>query len=100
MVNNKDLGPRPERFPNKPRCIIKKDKNGYQYIVEAEANGVFPAIEVWWLRKPRKYLEGVAHVEEHLIIRQDNEDSVDVILLTPGQTYDLIDALTRAVVRP
>jgi len=100
VVGDKESGPRPERFPKKPRCIIKKDKDGYQYTVEAEANGVFPAIEVWWMRKPRQRFEGVTNVEEHLIIRQDNGDNADVILLTPGQTYDLIDALTRAVVRP
>jgi hypothetical protein len=50
-----------------------------------------PAIEVWWSRNGAK-------ADETLIIRQEYEDRehADVLELTFGQVYDLIDALNRA----
>ena len=47
-----------------------------------------PSISVWWNR---------LH-EEKLMIRQETEnDRADVIELTLGQAYDLIEALNRVV---
>ena len=53
----------------------------------------YPAVDVWWSRS----FAGKA--EETLIIRQQYEDrsTADVLELTLGQTYDLIEALNRAV---
>lgn len=52
-----------------------------------------PAIEVWWSHSSK------VKAEETLIIRQEYEDraTADVLELTFGQTYDLIDALNKAV---
>jgi hypothetical protein len=54
-----------------------------------------PSVEVWWSR------DGVK-ADETLIIRQEYEDrnTADVLELTFGQVYDLIDALNRAVEAP
>lgn len=51
-----------------------------------------PAIEVWWSRNGKK-------ADETIIIRQEYEarSTADVLELTLGQVYDLIDALNRAV---
>jgi hypothetical protein len=51
-----------------------------------------PAIEVWWSRNGAK-------ADETLIIRQqyDDRSTADVLELTFGQVYDLIDGLNRAV---
>lgn len=51
-----------------------------------------PAVEVWWSRDGKK-------ADETLIIRQEYEDRAhaEVMELTFGQAYDLIDALNRAV---
>ena len=53
----------------------------------------FPAVEVWWSRSNRN------KSEETLIIRQEYPDrkTAEVLELTFGQAYDLIDALNRAV---
>lgn len=52
-----------------------------------------PSIEAWWSRSFSD------KAEETLIIRQEYEDrsTADVLELTLGQTYDLIEALNRAV---
>jgi hypothetical protein len=51
-----------------------------------------PAVEVWWSRNGAK-------ADETLIIRQEYEDRehAEVMELTFGQVYDLIDGLNRAV---
>lgn len=51
-----------------------------------------PAVEVWWSRNGAK-------ADETLIIRQqyENRSTADVLELTFGQAYDLIDALNKAV---
>lgn len=51
-----------------------------------------PAVDVWWSRDGKKS-------DETLIIRQEYPDraTADVLELTFGQVYDLIDALNRAV---
>jgi hypothetical protein len=51
-----------------------------------------PAVEVWWSRNGAK-------ADETLIIRQEYPDrsNADVLELTFGQVYDLIDGLNKAV---
>lgn len=51
-----------------------------------------PAVDVWWSRNGAK-------ADETLIIRQEYADrsTADVLELTFGQVYDLIDGLNRAV---
>jgi hypothetical protein len=51
-----------------------------------------PAVEIWWSRNGAKAVET-------LIIRQEYEDRehAEVMELTFGQAYDLIDALNKAV---
>lgn len=68
--------------------------------VNADGDGTSP-LEVWWNRGPlKKDKKGRTTQEEMLIIRQENEDThADVVMLTLGQVYDLIDALNRAIER-
>jgi len=78
-------------LPRKPRCLIeaRADIDGYLYTALAE--GESPKIVVWWDRaKPGR--------SEGLVIRQEHGRlGADVIIMTLGQAYDLIDALNRAV---
>jgi hypothetical protein len=107
MVDEKD-----DPFPKKSRALSFKDKDGIHYLVAAEPRktGTSPKVDVWWNRGPRKRvwkkiganpLKQHTEQEEEIIIRQENgRVGADVIILTPGQTYDLIDALCRAVENP
>jgi hypothetical protein len=83
-------------------CSVSRDSHGTTYdIPAAEAakspkggrmfHGL-PAVCVWWSRNLKPS-------EETLIIRQEYEDrsTADVLELTLGQAYDLIDALNKAV---
>lgn len=51
-----------------------------------------PAVDVWWTRNGN-------NADETVIIRQEYPDrsTADVLELTQGQVYDLIDALNRAM---
>jgi hypothetical protein len=51
-----------------------------------------PAVEVWWSRNGLK-------ADETLIIKQEypERSTADVLELTQGQVYDLIDALNKAI---
>ena len=51
-----------------------------------------PAVELWWSRNGAK-------ADETLIIRQEypNREHAEVMEITFGQVYDLIDGLNRAV---
>jgi hypothetical protein len=50
------------------------------------------SVEVWWARLFKD------NREEKLLIRQENRtDRADVVEVTLGQLYDLIDALNKAV---
>lgn len=53
-----------------------------------------PALELWWSRDGDK-------ADETVIIRQEYSDrsTADVLELTLGQLYDLIDACNKAVER-
>lgn len=82
-------------------CRSDRDKNGTSYHIEATATvktpgGTtlpgLPALDVWWARRFK------SRAEETLIIKQENQsDRADVVELTLGQVYGLIDALNKAV---
>jgi hypothetical protein len=84
-------------------CSSHEDAHGTTYTI-ASAETVMtpgskrlpgcPEVEVWW---SRSFERGKA--EETLVIRQEYADrsTADVLELTLGQVYDLIDALNRAV---
>lgn len=85
-------------------CSSSKDAHGTSYHVPAAENvkdprgrtlAGYPAVEVWWSRDKTKDTETV-------IIRQEYEDrsTADVLELTLGQVYDLIDALNKATETP
>lgn len=101
-------------IPKQTRCVQSKDGDGMHYIVPEEEGlrrNESPRVDVWWNRDPPKKVITVDKVgdkhhrittrQEKLVIRQQNEEArADVIYLTPGQAYDLIDALCRAVENP
>jgi hypothetical protein len=95
MVTDKE-GPR-KKVPKVSRCIVRKDKGGTYYV--APKDGVeHPEVAMWWSRGKRVKVLGRTHMPEYLCIKQDNgEDRADVLLLSPGQVYDMLDALTQAV---
>jgi hypothetical protein len=82
-------------------CRVDRDANGTSYTIETakttKAPGGkqlpgLPELNVWWAR----YFKSRA--DETLIIKQENNsDRADVVELTLGQVYDLIDALNKAV---
>ena len=109
MVADKD---HPFR-PGKRNLQTYKDGDGVHYVVPAEllsgakgTDAASPRIDVWWNRGPKKRVKTSTGLrteqEEELIIRQQNGNNIgaDVILLTPGQAYDLIAALNLAVENP
>lgn len=82
-------------------CSSHKDSHGTSYLVLAtppvqtpsgQRLPGCPALDIWWSH-------GFKKAEETLVIRQEYEDrsTADVLELTFGQVYDLIDALNRAV---
>ena len=82
-------------------CKVTKDQHGTSYTIAAyEAKkdprgavlrGV-PELNAWWARRFKD------RADETLIIKQENmPDRADVVELTFGQVYDLIDALNKAV---
>lgn len=78
------------------RLIIKKDRHGTHY--KAPQDGIeYPEVHAWWCREPRARSKGRTLLPEYLCIKQINGDRGDVIMLSPGQVYDMIDALTHAV---
>lgn len=84
----------------KRRVIVKRDKNGTHYTIPADGPE-YPKITAWWSRGERTRTKGRTQQEEYLLIRQESgERTADVILCSPGQTYDLIEALNLAVDRP
>jgi hypothetical protein len=82
-------------------CSSYTDAHGTAYLIEAtemlktpkgHIRPQCPFVDVWWSR-------GFKAEDETLIIRQEYADrsTADVIELSFGQVYDLIDALNRAV---
>jgi len=82
---------------------INRDASGTSYTIEASPTVKSPggtqlpgmaALVVWWARRFK------SRSQETLIIRQESQtDRADVIEITLGQVYDLIDALNKAVER-
>jgi hypothetical protein len=83
-------------------CSSSKDAHGTSYTIAAAETVKTPGsrflpgcpeIIVWWSRSFERLSE------ETLIIRQEYPDrpTADVLELTFGQAYDLIDALNKAV---
>lgn len=84
-------------------CRITRDKHGVSYhipeapAVQSPKGHVFPgaaAVDVWWARLFKE------KQDELLLIRQEDGEQVDVITLTLGQVYDMIQALGWSVMRP
>lgn len=82
-------------------CQVETDSSGTLYVIPADKTvknpggrllpGV-PELNVWWARRFKE------RADETLIIKQENmKDRADVVELTLGQLYDLIDAANRAV---
>jgi hypothetical protein len=82
-------------------CTSSTDSHGTTYTIDKEdavrtPGGQYrpgcPAIEVWWSRNGKK-------ADETLVIRQEYPDrsTADVLELTFGQVYDLIQALNKSV---
>ena len=82
---------------------INRDAQGTSYTIDASPTVKSPggtqlpgmaAVVVWWARRFK------SRSQETLIIRQESQtDRADVIEITLGQVYDLIDALNKAVER-
>ena len=82
---------------------INRDAQGTSYTIDASPTVKSPggtqlpgmaAVVVWWARRFK------GRSQETLIIRQESQtDRADVIEITLGQVYDLIDALNKAVER-
>ena len=90
-------------FPRR-RITPTRDGHGAHWSIAAEPTKygrgdgdpnrrvTFPQIEVWWSREK-------ALKDECIVIRQgdDAADHLDVVVLTLGQVYDLIDVMNQAV---
>ena len=82
-------------------CRVDRDANGTSYTISASAPVKSPGgtplpgmaeLNVWWARRFKE------RADETLIIKQENQsDRADVLELSFGQAYDLIDALNKAV---
>ena len=82
-------------------CSVHRDAHGTSYTIPASTTvktqgrptlpGT-PELVAWWAGRFK------TRAEETLIIKQENQsDRADVVELTLGQVYDLIDALNKAV---
>lgn len=82
-------------------CSVSKDAHGATFTIDGETTVKTPGkqfrpgcplLEVWWSRNGLK-------ANETLVIRQEYPDrsTADVIEMTAGQVYDLVDALNKAV---
>lgn len=87
------------------RVTIHKDKGGNHWTIPHETTqrtGSTAQVDVWWPRGGPKKIQGrkgrtITVRPETLVVRQVNvDDTADVLMLTPGQVYDLIAALSMA----
>lgn len=96
----------PRRQTPKPKLatVLKDLKGNYCFVVEEERlksrKAVSPKVVCWWSREPRKVVGGATVREEHILLRQENEERADLLIITHGQAYDLMDALSRLVESP
>ncbi len=82
------------------RIKVSRDKGGTHYTIP-EDGAEFPEVHAWWSRGARKKTKGRTTMPEYFVLKQENgEQRADVILLTPGQLYDLIEAANLAVELP
>jgi hypothetical protein len=85
----------------KPLCKVLRDKSGSYYIIPEDLEK--PEVVAWWqrpaaaARPTRKH--ALAASAEKLVLRQETpgRPTADVIELSFGQVYALIDALNRTV---
>lgn len=75
-------------------CEVNTGPGGTSYRIPEDSGKTprytgktYAEIEAWWTRKS-------------FIIRQENSEAADVLELSQGQVYDLIDALNRAIGLP
>lgn len=106
-------------LPNEPHRIVPhKDGDTNTYTIPTDPDTTLKRndsvpIKAWWGRDGRKKTITIDHTprgvhhrittqEEHFILRQENEAAgkADLIILSPGQVYDLIDVLNQAVEKP
>jgi hypothetical protein len=92
VVADKEV-PRPRRRRIEPAS----DGNGHHWTIPAEHHRwgsvktvEFPEVTVWWSREK-------ALKDEWVFVRQADVAAADVLILTLGQVYDLIDVLNQAV---
>lgn len=87
------------------RVTVRTDKGGNHWTIpheEAQRVGSTAQVDLWWSRGNAERIKGrkgrtITVRPEPLVIRQENtDDTADVLMLTPGQAYDLIAALTMA----
>jgi hypothetical protein len=91
-------------------CSVHHDANGTSYLIAAaetvKTPGAHqlpwcPTVDIWWSRSfgAGSAINRCDHAEETLIIRQEYADrpTADVLELTLGQAYALIEALNKAV---
>lgn len=82
-------------------CTKHSDKHGTLYrvgafipdptLVRSKKLIARPCVDVWWDRDHKD------KSDEDLIIRQDNGEKADVIILTQGQAMDLLRAVAAAL---
>ena len=80
-----------------------KDPNGTLWRVEKEAAIKSEDLDVFWIRDKAQHVRWKRHKprlvqKEMLVLRQENdEEAADVIMLTLGQAYDLLTAVSKAI---
>lgn len=82
-------------------CQVDRDEHGTTYTIAEDKSAQTPGghqlpgcsmLEVWWARRFRD------RRDETLLIKQDNRNGqADVIEMTLGQVFDMIEALNKAV---
>jgi hypothetical protein len=78
-------------------CIINDGPFGTYYLVPEDPGArtltkdrhTYAEVECWWASHDRTF-----------IIRQENSEAADVLELSQGQLYDLLDAINRALGLP
>lgn len=60
-----------------------KESFGFHWELKSRMN-TRPPIEIWWER-------------QRLTIRQENQDTVDIVSLEVGMAYDLLKVISRAL---
>jgi hypothetical protein len=97
------LAPDPEKPGRRCRTFKDKKTGDHHYRVDADTHKKSGerlnahAVDLWWNRT-NKVVNGKPETEEFLVIRQENgRVGADVLVITHGQAYDLIDALNKAI---